>query len=56
MRLYDPAEAARRQYRRAVERHFSEAHRKARSAPDDALKVAQAAALLRWFAASEVVV
>lgn len=55
--LYDPGHAAKRTYDRAIRDHFNRAHRLlVEGKPDDAERVAKAAALLRWFAASEVVV
>lgn len=55
--LYDPTKAAKRTYDRAIRDHFNLAHRLlVQGKPDEAEKVAKAAALLRWFAASEVVV
>ena len=52
-----PAKEAERQYRRAIRDHFNLAHRLlVQGKPIESEKVAKGAALLRWFAVSEVVV
>jgi len=52
-----PARHAKRTYDRAVRSHFDLAQRLlVQGKPDEAEKVAKGAALLRWFAVSEVVV
>lgn len=52
-----PAKAAKRTYDRAIAGHFELAHRLlVQGEPDEAERVAKGAALLRWFAVSEVVV
>ena len=46
---------ARRQYRLAISRHFDEAHRLVRQGdPDGAERMAKGAAILRWFADTEL--
>lgn len=57
LRKDEPARNAKHTYDRAIESHFALAHRLlVEGKPDDAEKVAKGAALLRWFAVSEVVV
>lgn len=57
VRRYEPQDEAKRTYDRAVRAHFNLAHRLlVQGKPDEAERVAKAAALLRWFAVSEVVV
>lgn len=52
-----PARRAGRTYNRAIAEHFDLAHRLlVAGKPDEAERVAKGAALLRWFAASEVMV